>query len=272
MKRENMNKRFLSIKKEGLSLSIKDLIIVLLFSLLLPFVLSRIDIIKEFNFLIFTLIFGGSMTVGTIIYALINDYYNKKEDETLKHSLKKLSRLYSKIENSPNEEVYKNFHNEVIKLIPNNAETKSVLRIIAKKENLDFSLSIWKVTSTIFTLLFTYIVRFFSSIVIALGIVNSLDNITIFGTDGNSIFVLIFAFSFLTETVGEFIKDNSVFGKAKSNKYKRMCEIIIEILEESKCDVKENKTVKVQKIYCRKHCNKQTLKNGIVIKKVLLKK
>ena len=81
-------KKNISIQKEEIMLTWKDLIIAFLFSLLLSITLYASNILKEFNFLIISIVFLISVTGYIIVFAILKSQYDKKHIGTLKQTLK----------------------------------------------------------------------------------------------------------------------------------------------------------------------------------------
>ena len=263
---KNMLNKNISIQKEEVIFTYKDLIIIVLSSLLLSVVFYVSGIIKQNIFLITSLFFLISVVVHGIIMATIKDLCEKKQFNTLKQNLKKLHRLFIKMENSCNVNDYNIFKENVIKLIPNNTGEKQIIKSIAKRDCIGFSSSFIKTVSVFFE--YGWIILLYILFAFCVALTNgNFGNFTLFSANENSIFVYIFIFTFAQKIIENNIENNKLFKIRNTDSLKRMCEKIIEILEENECNTKGNKTVKVRKICCKKHYNMQTRKNGVTTKK-----
>ena len=261
----------ISMQKEEITLTYKDLIIIILFSLLLSVTFYTSGILKQINFVIISIFFLVSMVCSLIVFAIIKDWHERKHIGTLKQNLKGLHPLFIKMENSCDVNDYNIFKENVIKLIPNNTEEKQIIKSIVKRDCIDFSSSFTKTVSVFFE--YGWIILLYILFAFCVALTNGIfKNFTLFSTNENSIFVYIFIFTFAQKMIENNIEKNKLFKIRNTDSLKRMCEKIIEILEENECNAKENKTVKVRKIYCKKHYNMQTRKNGVITKKKLLKK
>lgn len=256
----------ISIQKEEIMLTYKDLIIIILFSLFLSVTFYASGILKQINFIIISIVFLVSMVCSLIIFAIIKDWHDRKHIGTLKQILKRIHPLFIKMENSYNIDDYYTFKENVIRFIPNNVETKQILKNIKLKDNIDFSSSVIKVFSVFWEYVINILIYFAFAFCFALSS-GKFENFTLFSVDDDFIFVFIFVFALLQEIFKNDVEKNKLFKIQDTKSVKRMCDLIIEILEETECVATKSKTVKVQKICCKKHYNIQTRKNGVVTKK-----
>lgn len=252
-----LNKKIL-IKNEEIFLSWKDLFIIFMISPLLNVIFYYSGITKQLNLLITSIISLLCTTGYIIVFSIIKDVKAKKTN-AFKKTLKNLHLLFIKMENTCDVKDYVVFKESVIKSIPNNIEEKQMIKNIANMDNADFSLSIKKVLSSLFESLLTAFLYAIFALVFALSNSN-LDDFTLFSFNSDIIFVLIFILTFFQKIFENNVEKNKLFKKQDTNSIKRMCNMIIEILEKDTYGTKKRNTVRIRKIYSKKY-SKIRIKN-----------